>query len=382
MAASLKCAIVTMFTLCSCSESARFRLAGHTASDYDDINTYAEFAQIYRSNIAVGSNEYKMRAEIFQKSLKLVRAQNSQPHATWRAKINRFADFTNDDKQEMFGLVRRFKSESNILSSTSMKKYTGGDKGGLTINDGPPVRDQGACGSCWALAAVAVIEGQLLFNSSNQWRVVPQFSAQALVDCAQNPDQCGGTGGCDGATFDVAYKYVASRGLLAENAWPYKAHEQTCPDFSAVPSQAWVHIGGHVTIQNQYDAVMNMLTGHGPVAVGIAASDFMSYDHGIFHCNSRDVVINHGVMLKGFGVENGVKYWLVQNSWSVWWGERGHIRIFKREDEDKFCGWDYKPEEGFACKDDTASYVAVCGSCGILSRVSQPFDVTVADGDN
>merc|ERR1719348_2001985 len=99
-----------------------------------------------------------------------------------------------------------------------VEKYTGGDQGGLTIHDGPPVREQGGCGSCWAMAAVVVVEAQLIFNSSSRRTAVPQLSSQILVDCARNPKGCGGAGGCKGATYDVAYDYMALHGVPSENA--------------------------------------------------------------------------------------------------------------------------------------------------------------------
>ena len=38
-----------------------------------------------------------------------------------------------------------------------------------------------------------------------------------LAMCAPNPDSCGGTGGCMGATYDVAFDYVSnSNGMMQE----------------------------------------------------------------------------------------------------------------------------------------------------------------------
>lgn len=38
-------------------------------------------------------------------------------------------------------------------------------------------------------------------------------------------------------------------------------------------------------------------------------------------------MLNHGVVVVGYGSQNGVDFWGVRNSWSTNWGERGYFKL-------------------------------------------------------
>lgn len=45
--------------------------------------------------------------------------------------------------------------------------------------------------------------------------------------------------------------------------------------------------------------------------------------------------VNHAVLAVGYGVEDGVPYWLIKNSWGEKWGDSGY---FKMELGKNMCG--------------------------------------------
>jgi hypothetical protein len=113
-------------------------------------------------------------------------------------------------------------------------------------------------------------------------------------------------------------------------------------------------VGGYVQLPaNNYTALMNAVAKVGPIAIAVDASNWHSYESGVFNgCNQENPDINHGVVLVGYGEENGQKYWIVRNSWSPNFGEKGYIRVARSNQEDKHCGLDVTPQDGIACAGD------------------------------
>merc|ERR1719181_1000840 len=232
------------------------------------------------------------------------------------------------------------------------------------------------------------------------------LSIQELVSCVDNPRHCGGAGACDGATAELAMDYAMRYGLSSSpesDPEAVKPEEDTvirgqCPARVPHPvllsqstdyhsqtdtSSAGVRYAGQSLLQesrsvgiqawerlppNSYAPLMHALVERGPAAVAVFASKWFPYEHGIFDGCERDAVIDHAVVLLGYGHDDklNAKYWLVQNSWGPEWGEGGRIRVLRRHtDENDYCGIDSQPQEGTGCEGGPAQ-VKVCGMCGIL----------------
>lgn len=61
------------------------------------------------------------------------------------------------------------------------------------------------------------------------------------------------------------------------------------------------------------------------------------YSTGVFEdsqCNPKN--LNHAILIVGYGqTANGLKYWLIKNSWGPEWGEGGYVKLRRGEN---MCG--------------------------------------------
>jgi len=350
-----------------------------------NLNTYSfdEFVQEFRRTLEVGSQEHQLRTTTFQESLVQIRAHNSNEFRSWSAGINKFMDWTAEERRALNGYKPNRGQRSSLAAlqtSTGEATFSNSTLLDSFQAESPPVRNQGNCGSCWAMSAVEAVEAQLMQKSQGGRRL----SAQALVDCVPNPQHCGGSGGCDGATGELAYKFMTDYGIPMQQDLAYDAHTDACPvNLDAPwPTSQRVRLSGwnHIQPNNKAAPLMQSLVQNGPTVVAVDANNWFDYDSGIFDGCGRDATLGHAVLAVGYGKESGKDYWTIQNSWSSGWGESGHIRLLKHEDEDNFCGQDKNPLDGEGC-DGGPAEVRVCGTCGILYDPIVPVGATIEGSD-
>eukprot|EP00929_Paragymnodinium_shiwhaense_P123928 TRINITY_DN9847_c0_g1_i1.p1 TRINITY_DN9847_c0_g1~~TRINITY_DN9847_c0_g1_i1.p1 ORF type:complete len:461 (+),score=50.46 TRINITY_DN9847_c0_g1_i1:89-1471(+) len=258
---------------------------------------------------------------------------------------------------------------------------------------GRDIPDQGGCGSCWAFAAASVIEMQAQILSEKKFQGV--LSPQNIISCTPNPLECGGTGGCDGATSELAFQWAGSTGGRVDLAakQPYvsdqgdsgtcMAGESNGTSLLGDSSQNAVKVRGyHKLTPNNGLELMNALVNVGPVAISLAAGGLFFYESGIFTGSGTpdDWIVDHAVVAMGYGQDatmDNMLYWKIRNSWSGGWGEEGFFRLLRHPPGEEPCGVDTDPSKGSACKDQPGgSYPTeqkVCGVCGMLADSSYPL---------
>jgi len=213
------------------------------------------------------------------------------------------------------------------------------------------IRDQSACGSCWAFGAVEAMSDRYCIHLKKNL----SLSAAAMAFCC---DDCGD--GCNGGYPDAAWQYWADNGLVEEGCWPYPfpscdhhipgsknpcpAQEYPSADCANQCSKGWsgpswnqdLHKGASAySLQGESD-IMAEIYKNGPVETAYTVyEDFLSYKTGVYRHVSGSELGGHAVKFVGWGVENNVKFWLVANSWNAHWGDKGFFKILRGTDE---CG--------------------------------------------
>lgn len=338
------------------------------SSHFYSFNDYEiEFVKKYANE-----QEFQFRKSIFESNLEKILKINNDSSNTWKAGVNDLTDRTDSELESLRGYN---KGLANLHKKQTAFKFTEVNLTNLptsvdwrekgVVNN---VKDQSACGSCWAFSTTSVFESHIAIQTGKLFNL----SEQQLVDCVQNPHHCGGKGGCEGATQELGFDYYHTTGGAIENSnYKYRARDGTCQDtkFPKVAS-----IDGYRQLKtNDYNDLLQTLATEGPVSISVDATTWSFYSGGILNFKDCGSTINHAVVAVGYGEENGKKYWIVRNSWGSGWGENGYIRI-AREDSaaDVTCAVDKDPASGSGC-DGGPSQITVCGTCGIYSDSSIPF---------
>jgi len=235
------------------------------------------------------------------------------------------------------------------------------------------VKDQGDCGSCWSFATAEVVESYYALLNGQ----LSDLSEQQILDCTPNPDECGGTGGCGGGTAELAFARIQHLGgLSTEWTYPYMSYSgqnQKCK-FDPSTTPPFANISTYYTLpQNQYAPLLSHIASTGPIAISVDASAWSAYETGVFDgCNQTNPDLDHAVVLEGYGTDPKLgNYWLVRNSWSSKWGDKGYIKLRRTNNEEGRCGEDLTPRDGDGCKNSPPE-VKVCGTCGILYDSTYP----------
>ncbi len=286
--------------------------------------------------------EFNFRYSIFLENLQFIKNLESfkNEHSNLKFGITEFFDLSQEEFNKNYLTLK--KDDIRFLKELPKYDFTPsfGDEeypenfNWSDFNILGPVKRQGKCGGCWAFTTVGTVEAYYTIKTGKK----KVFSEQQLLDCNTL------SMGCDGGNMRQGYEYLVNNGLMLEKEYPFELEnakgkiEYNC---RYNKNNTYVKVKRYEIISQDEEEMKKILYEKGPLSASINSNLLMFYKSGIydpylnFICKTG---VNHAVVIVGYGVENGVKYWIVKNSWGENWGEKGYFKIKRGEG---LCGINY-----------------------------------------
>ncbi|EFP00085.1 CRE-TAG-196 protein [Caenorhabditis remanei] len=294
--------------------------------DYVIWNSFLDFIDRHEKRYS-NKREVLKRFRTFKKNAKAIRELQKNEQGTAVYGFTKFSDMTTMEfkqtmlpyqwEQPVYPMDQAdFEKEGITISEEDLpESFDWRDKGAVT-----QVKNQGNCGSCWAFSTTGNVEGAW-FLAKNK---LVSLSEQELVDC-DGVDQ-----GCNGGLPSNAYKEIIRMGgLEPEDAYPYDGKGETC---HLVRKDIAVYINGSIELPHDEVEMQKWLVTKGPISIGLNANTLQFYRHGVVHpfkIFCEPFMLNHGVLIVGYGKDGRKPYWIVKNSWGPTWGESGYFKLYR-----------------------------------------------------
>jgi len=261
--------------------------------------------------------EYKFRLEQFAKRVAEHERFNAVSGQTSTQGVNHLTDRTDAEIKMLNGfkeMPTKAENRTVSLEATASSPIDWRAKGAVT-----PVKNQGQCGSCWSFSTTGAMEGAHFVSSGK----LLSLSESNLVDCSWLNH------GCNGGMMDLAFQYAEGHSLESEADYPY--HPNT-GIFACKydKSKGQVKVTTYTDVPKNSSEQLKAALQKQPVSVAIEADQpvFHQYTGGIITSDSCGTGLDHGVLAVGYGVDASKgEYYIVKNSWTADWGEKGFVRI-------------------------------------------------------
>jgi len=294
---------------------------------------FVQYIKDFNKDYSANGEDVQTRYKAFKTNVDIIDETNGDKSKSYWLGLNEFADLTWEEfsathlgykEGPRFGDLPKvpFPNITDVADSVDWVA-----KGAVT-----KVKNQQRCGSCWAFSTTGSLEGAYFVASGK----LESLSEEDLVQCDHNGDQ-----GCKGGLMDNAFSWISQHGICSEDSYPYTSGggvTGTCKK-SCTPS---VTLTGHTDVPSKDEKALKAAVSKQPVSVAIEAdkSAFQLYAGGVLDNPACGTQLDHGVLVVGYGTDDGKDYWKVKNSWGATWGEKGYLRMVRNKNQ---CGIAQQP---------------------------------------
>lgn len=285
------------------------------------LGQFKEFMVRY-NKVYSSQEETNQRLQIFHENLKTAEKLQSLDQGSAEYGVTKFSDLTEEEFRSTYlnPLLSQWTLHKPMKPAFPAKdpapaSWDWRDHGAVSS-----VKNQGMCGSCWAFSVTGNIEGQWFLKNGT----LLSLSEQELVDC-DGLDQA-----CKGGLPSNAYEAIEKLGgLESESDYSYNGRKQNC-GFST--SKVAAYINSSVELPKDEKEIAAWLAENGPVSVALNAFAMQFYRKGVSHplkifCSPW--MIDHAVLMVGYGERKGVPFWAIKNSWGEDYGEQGYYYLYR-----------------------------------------------------
>jgi len=324
-----------LFVACSVLFACAFATSFYN-QDFHERTLFEYFIKTYNKHYT--PEEYQSKFQIFRNNLaEIERRTRLNPGATYN--ITKFADMStqefrkypcgvdklsdlNSQRPDFQPIIAEPMDFGNAPIPVSWDWVA---KGAVT-----PVKDQQQCGSCWAFSVIGNVEG--VWHRAGHPLI--GLSEQQEVACSTTDYGCSGGWPFWALTDMLAAPY--SGRIDSEVGYPYTSGNGENGVCQFGTNDVGAKIKSYKSWCTEQTApcaetqMQQLMMTYGPLSVCLNASPMQFYTGGVDNPTDCDPTqIDHCVTMVGWGVDKGVPFWRIKNSWNTNWGEQGYYRLIR-----------------------------------------------------